>query len=178
MRHKWVKSTLGHGETMCELCCMTNREAAALGLSESCSANAGEGHTHGPWVAEDDDGYSIWSIRGPSGLITRVIGDPAEAEANARLIASAPDLAAENERLRKTMSLCQDQWRDIEERNIEIDRLRALAAELAEALQAMEASADNAATVLTERVAKARAALAKARAGGLIHVAGIVSPKK
>lgn len=28
--HSWVRSTLGHGETMCSRCFMTNREAAAL----------------------------------------------------------------------------------------------------------------------------------------------------
>jgi len=36
MSHDWIKSTLGHGETMCSRCFITNREAAALGLSNSC----------------------------------------------------------------------------------------------------------------------------------------------
>ena len=36
MRHKWVKSTLGHGETMCTRCWTTNREAAALGILDHC----------------------------------------------------------------------------------------------------------------------------------------------
>lgn len=31
MEHDWVKSTLGHGETMCRVCFITNREAAVLG---------------------------------------------------------------------------------------------------------------------------------------------------
>jgi hypothetical protein len=34
--HKWVKSNLGHGETMCEKCKVTNREAAVLGLLNTC----------------------------------------------------------------------------------------------------------------------------------------------
>lgn len=29
--HNWIPSTLGHGETMCSRCRMTNREALALG---------------------------------------------------------------------------------------------------------------------------------------------------
>jgi len=38
MQHEWVKSTLGHGETMCRRCWITNREAAALGLTNTCDA--------------------------------------------------------------------------------------------------------------------------------------------
>lgn len=34
MQHDWVKSTLGHGETMCSRCKVTNREAAAIGMTE------------------------------------------------------------------------------------------------------------------------------------------------
>lgn len=37
--HKWIKSQLGHGETMCTICFATNREAAALGLT-SCPGPA------------------------------------------------------------------------------------------------------------------------------------------
>lgn len=36
MHHDWIKSTLGHGETMCSRCFITNREAAALGQSNAC----------------------------------------------------------------------------------------------------------------------------------------------
>lgn len=32
MQHAWVPSTLGHGETMCSRCFVTNREAAAIGM--------------------------------------------------------------------------------------------------------------------------------------------------
>jgi hypothetical protein len=34
--HAWVKSTLGHGETMCDRCGITNREAAVLGMLNEC----------------------------------------------------------------------------------------------------------------------------------------------
>lgn len=32
--HVWIKSELGHGETMCAKCMMTNREAAVLAQHE------------------------------------------------------------------------------------------------------------------------------------------------
>ena len=41
MQHEWIKSTLGHGETMCKRCFVTNREAAAIGM-DSCDADPGE----------------------------------------------------------------------------------------------------------------------------------------
>lgn len=31
MKHDWIPSTLGHGETMCSRCFITNREADAIG---------------------------------------------------------------------------------------------------------------------------------------------------
>lgn len=34
MQHDWIKSTLGHGETMCSRCFVTNREASAIGMVE------------------------------------------------------------------------------------------------------------------------------------------------
>lgn len=34
MQHEWIKSTLGHGETMCARCFVTNREAAAIRMHE------------------------------------------------------------------------------------------------------------------------------------------------
>jgi hypothetical protein len=36
--HDWKPSTLGHGESMCRACFITNREAAALGLLNDCDA--------------------------------------------------------------------------------------------------------------------------------------------
>lgn len=35
--HDWIKSTLGHGETMCRKCFITNREAAVLGELNYCN---------------------------------------------------------------------------------------------------------------------------------------------
>ena len=56
-------------------------------------------HTSGPWFADDNNGYSIWRItaakyraESASRTIAEVVGDSAETEANARLIAAAPDL--------------------------------------------------------------------------------------
>lgn len=37
--HDWVESRLGHGESMCRNCFITNREAAALGLMNECNAS-------------------------------------------------------------------------------------------------------------------------------------------
>lgn len=39
-RHTWVPSTLGHGDTMCSRCFVTNREAAALQIMDACDAPA------------------------------------------------------------------------------------------------------------------------------------------
>ncbi len=36
MNHDWIKSTLGHGESMCSRCLITNREAAVLGKLNYC----------------------------------------------------------------------------------------------------------------------------------------------
>ena len=35
-QHDWTKSTLGHGETMCRNCFVTNREASVLGCLDTC----------------------------------------------------------------------------------------------------------------------------------------------
>ncbi len=40
MQHNWIPSTLGHGETMCSRCFITNREAAVLGCSDTCDTPA------------------------------------------------------------------------------------------------------------------------------------------
>ena len=37
-QHEWQKSTLGHGETMCKHCFITNREAAVLECLNECDA--------------------------------------------------------------------------------------------------------------------------------------------
>lgn len=58
-------------------------------------------HTPGPWVADDNEGLSMWKIysrMSPSGsgipgpFVAKVIGYSAEADANAQLIAAAPEL--------------------------------------------------------------------------------------
>lgn len=56
-------------------------------------------HTPGPWIACDNNGYSIWRVTSPeyraesaSRTIAEVVGDSAETEANARLIAAAPEM--------------------------------------------------------------------------------------
>lgn len=56
-------------------------------------------HTPGPWIACDNNGYSIWRVTSPeyraesaSRTVAEVVGDSAETEANARLIAAAPEM--------------------------------------------------------------------------------------
>jgi hypothetical protein len=44
--HLWTKSTLGHGESMCQYCHITNREAAVLGTLNHCDKS--------PLIPEDD----------------------------------------------------------------------------------------------------------------------------
>ena len=36
IRHDWIPSRLGHGESMCSKCSITNREAAVLGCLNKC----------------------------------------------------------------------------------------------------------------------------------------------
>ncbi len=58
-------------------------------------------HTPGPWEANNGEGYSIWSIYAPSrSAIARVIGDGAETDANANLIAAAPELLEKCKKVR------------------------------------------------------------------------------
>lgn len=58
-------------------------------------------HSPAPWVGDDNEGYSpwtIWSRMGPHGngkagaFIATVHGDSSEGDANASLIAAAPEL--------------------------------------------------------------------------------------
>jgi len=41
MRHRWIKSTLGHGNAMCAHCSITDLEARAIGQMECLAAEAG-----------------------------------------------------------------------------------------------------------------------------------------
>lgn len=51
------------------------------------------GHTKGPWEADDCEGYSIWRVFAPGRIIlAQVVGDSAETDANARLIAASPTM--------------------------------------------------------------------------------------
>jgi hypothetical protein len=67
--------------------------------------------TPGPWVRDNNDGYSINRIfAGARGhyAIAQVIGDDAETEANGDLIAAAPDLLAALEGLSEAYAaLCR-----------------------------------------------------------------------
>jgi hypothetical protein len=84
-----------------------------------------EGHTNGPWTVHADECHfhTMSEVRGgkeykgdrrhhfiPRQLIVQVGGqaDFREQEANARLIASAPDLLAEVVRLRKQLAVAVD----------------------------------------------------------------------
>lgn len=53
-------------------------------------------HTPGPWTACNNNGYSIWRVThrasSASRTIAEVVGDSAETETNARLIAAAPEM--------------------------------------------------------------------------------------
>lgn len=51
-------------------------------------------HTPGPWNVDDNEGYGATMIHGDQKLLAQIVGDSAEAEANARLIAAAPDMLA------------------------------------------------------------------------------------
>ncbi|MDI9407792.1 MAG: hypothetical protein QM523_00930 [Candidatus Pacebacteria bacterium] len=63
--------------------------------------------TPGPWVRDNNDGYSINRIfadaRGHH-AIAEIIGDGAETEANGDLIAAAPDLYAALETVARDMT--------------------------------------------------------------------------
>jgi hypothetical protein len=57
MQHDWTTSTLGHGETLCSRCFITNREAAALGLLNTCDAPSPKvANENWPQDRIDDDG--------------------------------------------------------------------------------------------------------------------------
>lgn len=51
-------------------------------------------HTQAPWEVDDNEGFSINRIYANGKLIAEVVGDSAEANANARLIAVSPELLA------------------------------------------------------------------------------------
>lgn len=68
-----------------------------------------EEHTRGPWLASESDTrpglWAVWADAGMAGIaqVAIIPNELAHAESNARLIAKAPDLLAENERLRDAL---------------------------------------------------------------------------
>ena len=71
-------------------------------------------HTPGPWSARIYGGWDtprIWSDEGSIAMIQHHASSPAEGEANAKLIAAAPDLLASV----KELLNCIDSNRDWEE---------------------------------------------------------------
>ena len=71
------------------------------------------GHTPGPWVAgrRPEHGHAAWVDDSTEDIICTVANKPkgkmAECDANARLIAAAPDLLAEVERLRSFVEIAR-----------------------------------------------------------------------
>ena len=61
--HKWVKSTLGHGEQMCEYCKGTNRELAVLGELDHCTAAPPEGIAARDAVIEEQVQAVVAAVR-------------------------------------------------------------------------------------------------------------------
>lgn len=72
MEHDWQPSTLGHGETMCSRCKITNREAAVLGELNSCPVAPEVEAPKVPTAADLPEGeYAIAEIMGHSTMIGR-----------------------------------------------------------------------------------------------------------
>lgn len=79
-QHDWVKSTLGHGEQMCRRCFGTNRELAAIGQLESCTAvepepSKGASRVTIERVLRDDDDHTganirDWKVEAEKGHVT------------------------------------------------------------------------------------------------------------
>lgn len=63
MQHDWIKSTLGHGETMCSRCFITNREAAVLGKTNDCDvpppAQKAANENYPPRDDDEQDGLPL-----------------------------------------------------------------------------------------------------------------------
>jgi hypothetical protein len=71
-KHNWVRSTLGHGDTMCSKCKITNREAAVLGKLNMCEVPDAEAKDE-----RDGDGTT------PRVQCSRVIREDCEVTINA-----------------------------------------------------------------------------------------------
>lgn len=57
MQHDWIKSTLGHGNTMCRRCFVTDLEAAAIGMTECDAPPPKAANANEPAQEPDEDGY-------------------------------------------------------------------------------------------------------------------------
>ncbi len=78
MQHDWIKSTLGHGNTMCSRCFVTDLEAAAIGMVEcdvppsapKASNDNAVDHENDEEDEEEDReaGCGRWDQSAPSGL--------------------------------------------------------------------------------------------------------------
>jgi hypothetical protein len=104
---------------------MTTAPVGCLDGEQAIRDALAEGPTSGPWVADDNEGFSswtVWSRMTPSGngkpgpMVAQVIGDSAEADANAALVAAChPEtmrtLLAELDRLRSASR--QEGWQPI-----------------------------------------------------------------
>lgn len=55
MQHDWVPSRLGHGETMCARCFVTNREAAVLGMNDCTAPPPSPANNNQPWSQDRID---------------------------------------------------------------------------------------------------------------------------
>lgn len=77
-------------------------------------------HTPGLWIADDNEGFSpwtIWSRMTPTGhgtpgpKVAQIVGDSAEADANARLIATSPELLAAVEAQYIELADIHNEWK-------------------------------------------------------------------
>lgn len=68
-------------------------------------------HTPGPWTACNNDGYSIWRITSSERTIAEVVGDSAETEMNAHLIAAAPEMLELLAELVMKASAAEEFWK-------------------------------------------------------------------
>jgi hypothetical protein len=71
MQHNWIKSTLGHGNLLCNRCWTTDLEAAALGIMNECDTPEIPAPGYGALK-----GSPKTSDAGPSGSA----GDPANSD--------------------------------------------------------------------------------------------------
>lgn len=104
-----------------------------------------EGHTPGPWQQQNKYGVFVLDA---VGLVKNTIcwtalnnnTRTAENEANARLIADAPTLLAENIRLREALADVKNNWNKWDGDIFEGASIRRFIAEMADTMQSVEAA--------------------------------------